>query len=47
MSPLNANGLVTEIVKATPDNFDGLMQEKRTSIANAQELRFFCTKPSI
>ena len=27
-------------------NIDGLLYEKRDSIANALELRLFCTKPS-
>ena len=29
------------------DNFDGLVQERRNSIANALELRLSCTKPPI
>ena len=29
------------------DHLDGLVQERRNSIANALELRLFCTKPSI
>ena len=28
-------------------NIDGLMQERRNSIANATELRLSCTSPSI
>ena len=28
-------------------HFDGLVQERRNSSANALELRLFCTKPSI
>ena len=31
----------------TFDNIDGLVQERLNSIANAQELRLFCTNPSI
>ena len=30
-----------------PYHFDGLMQERRNSIANALELRLSCTNPSI
>ena len=29
------------------DHFDGLVQERRNSIANALELRLSCTNPSI
>ena len=29
------------------NNFDGLVQERRISIANALELRLSCTNPSI
>ena len=29
------------------DPIDGLMQERRNSIANALELRLFCIKPSL
>ena len=28
-------------------HFDGLMQKRRNTIANTQELRLFCIKPSI
>ena len=31
----------------TTGHIDGLVQERRTSIANAYELRLPCTKPSI
>ena len=27
-------------------HIDGLVQERRNSVANAQELRIFCTNPS-
>ena len=30
-----------------PDNVDGLMQERRNSIANALELRLSCSNPSM
>ena len=33
--------------KIWPPHFDGLVQERRDSIANALELRLSCTKPSI
>ena len=34
-------------IRQSHDRFDGLMQERRNSIANALELRLSCTNPSI
>ena len=36
-----------EVPPNRDDYFDGLVQERRNSIANALELRLSCTNPSI
>ena len=36
-----------QLIMAYWHQFDGLMQKRRNSIANALELRLFCIKPSI
>ena len=37
----------TVYVQYDDNHFDGLVQERRNSIANALELRLSCTDPSI
>ena len=39
--------IIFVVTLGTVHHFDGLVQERRNSIANALELRLSCTNPSI
>ena len=44
---LTTHGELTRVPKDVIIQLDGLVQERRNSIANALELRLYCTNPSI